>query len=447
MAHKKKERPQPVKEAGAVVPAEKLRERENLRIRRANLRREERDGTTLTLVDVTVAEADRVNRNGRLYPKEVWEAAIAAAQADIPEGKLWGLLEHEEGDWYGYGPAKGRLRNIAMLFESLYMDGTTVKATAVLPDTEAGNILRGLVEAGVAVGISSSGRASQKYLPAGEVMDNPTDPEELIAVIQDDFRLDTIDAVGDPSDPSGLVKAIESLQPAQQGREADPPSIPEAESEPQPAPAPAPAPIQTPKEESYMHPKLKALLERLGKTLEQVKSENNAEYLSCLEDIAAERAELAESAGRVPGLENEVARLKKEAADAKADLETERTERRREQRIALVDRVIAEAELPLLDPYKDGDKEVDLNAEFRNDLVEAAVAAESDESATALVAGRVARRKHELGARQIEARTQPPAPAAGAAPSLPIGQDPAGPDEVQELAALANTSFAAFLRG
>lgn len=197
-----------------------------------------------------------------------------------------------------------------------------------------------------------------------------------------------------------------------------------------------------------MHPKLKALLERLGKSLEQVKSENAPEYQACLEEIAAERADLTEQAGRVPGLENEVNRLKGELTEAQQALTAERRERQREQRTGLVDRAIAEAKLPLLPTYKEGDKDVDLNAEFRNDLVEAAVMADSDSAVKALIESRVARRKHELGQRPVTRDAGVPAAGGAApAPSLPEGKGPGEGDEVVRESALNNSAMALRLRG
>lgn len=87
----------------------------------ATLREEKRGGKTVTLVDVNVATAGKVNRNMRLYSREVWQAAIDAAQQDLQEGKLWGLVEHPKDSWDDWDPLKGRLENIWVLYERLWM--------------------------------------------------------------------------------------------------------------------------------------------------------------------------------------------------------------------------------------------------------------------------------------------------------------------------------------
>lgn len=180
-----------------------------------------------------------------------------------------------------------------------------------------------------------------------------------------------------------------------------------------------------------MHPKIKALLERLGKTLEQVKTDHPDEYRTCLEGIADEQATIAAEAARVPGLQADVTRLEGER-DAANNRATESAQALlTDTRTRMVDSAIDAAELPEIEPYQDGDTTVDLAGEWRTGLVESAVAAKSDAEAQALVKRQIGLRQHMLGGRQTESAgrgpQRPATPPAGRpapkAPALPVGEE------------------------
>ncbi len=350
------------------------------------LRREARGADTVTLIDVTVAVADRVNRNGRIYPKATWQAAIDAAQEDLKAGKLWGLLEHAD-DWDD--PLLGELECIVVRYESLTLDGDTVKASAVLIRTQKGNDLEALLTGGIAVGVSSSGYGSTKYFPASELLPDYPDPSAYIGVVQDDFRLLTIDFVSDPSDVAGSARRKERRERAQK--------------------------------ENRMHPLIKQLCERLGKTLEQVKKEHATEYYGVLETIAEQNAQ----AGAAPNAPAPVTApaaqpnappaqehrqpaapaapqpasqvegtLEREVLSLTTELRTERTERVRTARRNIAIAALESAQLPRAPKVG----EVDLDARFREQLEAAAIAAQSDDEARSLVDQMISERRALMGA-------------------------------------------------
>ncbi|GGO22151.1 hypothetical protein [Deinococcus humi] len=348
----------------------------------AALREETRSGKTVTLVDVTVATAGRVNRNGRLYSREVWQTAITAAQQDLTDGKLWGLLEHPD-DWYD--PAKGRLAAICLRYETLELDGDTVKATGVVIDTAAGQDLTALLGGGVAVGVSSNGHGSAKWLPAREVLLDFPDPEAYIQVIQDDYRLLTIDVVSDPSDVSGTARRRERKAP------------------------PAPTPPRP--QEGTMHPKIKALMEKYGcKTLEELKAkpEAQAEYLATLEAVMQESvnhpapAPTNTEAGTVSL--SDYRALEQTVVELRGQVGTLNTENHNARRDTIAVTALEAARLPSAGTVKHGDTEIDLDASFRAELIGVARTAESEDVARSAVERKIVERKAALGQRESAPR-------------------------------------------
>lgn len=347
---------------------------------RANLhvRKEARGDTTVTLIDVTVATAGKVNRNNRLYPRAVWEAAVAAAQPMLTAGELWGLLEHPE-DWYD--PLKGRLAAICIKYETLTIDGDVVSATGVLVETAAGQDLKALLESGIAVGISSNGTGSARYLPASEVAPDYSDPSAYIGVIQDDFRLLTIDAVSDPADLSGSARKKEHLR-------GKPPPLP--------------------KEASSMNKHLKALLDKYqGRTLEQVKADHPAEYLEALELIAKENVAPAPAiVVTEPGSVSlaDYRALETTVVELRGTVGNLTTQNHNATRDGIALTALEGARLPSAGTVKHGESEIDLDASFRAELTGIARTAESDEAARTAVASKITERRAVLGQRTTEGK-------------------------------------------
>lgn len=361
--------------------------RESLTLDRSNvtLREETRGDKTVTLVDVVVAQAGRVNRNGRLYSREVWQGAIEAAQEQIAEGKLWALLEHPEDGWDSWDPLKGRLERICLRYESLELDGDTVRATGRIVDTATGRDLKALLEGGIAVGVSSNGTGSAQYLPAKEVLPDHPDPEQFIQVIQPDFRLLTVDMVSDPSDVSGEARRRESRR--------------------QP----------TPPQESTMNKKLKAILDRFGMTEDEFKTQFPEQYaaLTAPETPAGTPAADAGtlSADGYRALEQTVVQLR-------AMVDSLTAENHNAKRDAIAITALEGARLPSAGTVKSGDTEIDLDASFRAELIGVARAAESSEAAQGAVASKIAERRAVLGQRESA-----PVPRGSGRINLPVGDN------------------------
>jgi hypothetical protein len=135
---------------------------------------------------------DTVNRNGRLYSKGVMEKEVHRYTRElINENRAYGELNHPKGPQID-------LERVCILIKELNIqsDGK-VYGKARVTETPKGQIVKGLMESGANLGVSSRGLGSLK------------ENEKGIMEVQDDFRLVTAsDVVADPSAPAAFVKGI-----------------------------------------------------------------------------------------------------------------------------------------------------------------------------------------------------------------------------------------------
>lgn len=136
------------------------------------------------------AQAELKNRNGRIYPKAVMESAINKYIAEYVQGKrALGELSHPENR----PTVKPELAS--HLITELRMDGNNVQGKAKILNTPQGQIVRGLLEGGVQLGVSTRALGSVKEQNGSQV-------------VQNDLQMHAIDVVGDPSGIDCWVNAI-----------------------------------------------------------------------------------------------------------------------------------------------------------------------------------------------------------------------------------------------
>lgn len=405
-----------------------------------------------------IAICDIINLNYRYYPRSAYEAANKRAERDMASGKLTMLLEHPGWDdgW------KGRLDAVAGRWTKLGIEerevewppdsGRTIRKPVVFGEgvytrNPSGQLVQSLIGDGVYVGLSTNGYSSVEWARFGDLgIDDPTgliDPDVEIPVTGDDFTYLTIDAVSLPANSGGQVYA-------ESGGYGPPPQRAPAAPTPTPVPSPTP-PAPVPGKESHMHPKIKALLERLGKTLEQVKADHPAEYLTALEEAARDGHANQAAATQLATAQGQLATTQTQLAQTQAALRLSEGNRVTESRTAMVDSALATAALPKLPPLEVGGETIDLNAKFREGLVAAAIAADSDEAATALLAQQIAIRAHELAGQQTEGvpNVRPTrTPAQG--PDLPVADNGATPPlefKQESAASLTGNPYILRMRG
>lgn len=129
------------------------------------------------------------NRNGRIYEDRILKPVIEKYVKEyVNTGSAGGELNH---------PARATIdpERVCHRITELRWDGDNVYGKALVLNTPMGNIVKGLIEGGFRLGVSSRGMGSLK-------------DKNGIQYVQDDFMLTTIDCVSDPSAPSAFVNGI-----------------------------------------------------------------------------------------------------------------------------------------------------------------------------------------------------------------------------------------------
>lgn len=131
------------------------------------------------------------NHNGRVYPREIMEKEVNRYINECIKPKRgFGELTHPNSPQIN-------LERVSHLVESLKLqsDGRVV-GKALVVETPCGNIVRGLIEGGASLGVSSRGLGSLKEGKDG-------------MEVQEDFHLVTpADVVSSPSAPDAFVQGI-----------------------------------------------------------------------------------------------------------------------------------------------------------------------------------------------------------------------------------------------
>lgn len=146
------------------------------------------DGKKNIYIEGIFMQADKQNRNGRLYSKPVMEKALGEYQKLIGEKRSLGELGHPPNPQIN-------LNQVSHLITELKFDGSDVYGKAKILDTPMGKIAKNFIEEGVRLGVSSRGLGSLKE-------------KNGINEVQDDFYLATVDIVADPSAPDAFVQGI-----------------------------------------------------------------------------------------------------------------------------------------------------------------------------------------------------------------------------------------------
>jgi len=149
----------------------------------------QKNGGKKYYIEGIFAQAEQKNRNGRVYPKPVMEKAVGKYVTEqVSKGRAVGELNHPEGPTVN-------LDKVSHKIESLQFDGNDVVGKASILDTPMGKIVEGLLSGGVNLGVSTRGMGSLQQSNDG-------------VVVKDDFLLNAIDIVQDPSAPSAFVNGV-----------------------------------------------------------------------------------------------------------------------------------------------------------------------------------------------------------------------------------------------
>ena len=147
------------------------------------------DGSKSYTIEGVFAQAEQKNRNGRIYPKMIMEKAVNKyAKEQVETKRAVGELNHPEGPTVN-------LDKVSHLITELKVEDKNVMGKATILGTPMGEVVKGLLEGGVQLGVSTRGMGSLER--RGDAM-----------YVKDDFMLNTIDIVQDPSAPGAFVNGI-----------------------------------------------------------------------------------------------------------------------------------------------------------------------------------------------------------------------------------------------
>jgi hypothetical protein len=130
------------------------------------------------------------NRNGRIYPKDVLMKEVKRYNQDfVNKKRAFGELGHPDGPTIN-------LERVSHMITKLYPDGNNFIGEAKIMNTPYGKIVKGLIDEGAQLGVSSRGMGS--LVQKGGMN-----------VVSDDFYIATAaDIVADPSAPDAFVEGI-----------------------------------------------------------------------------------------------------------------------------------------------------------------------------------------------------------------------------------------------
>lgn len=148
-----------------------------------------KNGGKTYVIEGVFMQADKKNRNGRVYEKSILEGAVNKYVTEqVKTGRAVGELNHPDGPTIN-------LDKVSHKITDLRFEGSDVVGKASILDTPMGQIVKGLLEGGVKLGVSSRGMGSLVQ-------------KQGTTFVNDDFLLATVDIVQDPSAPAAFVNGI-----------------------------------------------------------------------------------------------------------------------------------------------------------------------------------------------------------------------------------------------
>ena len=161
---------------------------------------EEKNGKKEQYIEGVFLQAGIKNRNGRIYPIDTMKKEVNRYIKEfVNKKRAYGELGHPEGPTIN-------LERVSHLITDLKEDGKNFVGKAKILSTPMGNIVKGLLNDGAKLGVSSRGMGSVEQRGNAQY-------------VQDDFMLATAaDIVADPSAPDAFVEGImEGVEWVQEG--------------------------------------------------------------------------------------------------------------------------------------------------------------------------------------------------------------------------------------
>jgi hypothetical protein len=152
--------------------------------------RNEKTGEKEYAIEGIFMQAEKKNRNGRVYPFHVLSKEVQRYNNDyVNKNRAFGELGHPDSPTIN-------LDRVSHMITKLYPDGNNIMGKAKILDTPNGKIVKSLLDGGASLGVSTRGVGSLKS-------------QNGFQLVQDDFHLATAaDIVADPSAPDAFVRGL-----------------------------------------------------------------------------------------------------------------------------------------------------------------------------------------------------------------------------------------------
>ena len=150
---------------------------------------EDKDGQKNVFIEGIFMQAEKKNRNGRVYPKETLYGAVEKYVTEqVKPGRAVGELDHPEGPTINLDKVSHKITELKFV-------GDDVVGKAQVLKTPMGQIVEGLIDGGVKLGVSSRGMGT-------------VENKGNASVVKPDYILATVDIVQDPSAQEAFVNGI-----------------------------------------------------------------------------------------------------------------------------------------------------------------------------------------------------------------------------------------------
>jgi len=151
---------------------------------------EDKEGKKNHYLQGVFMEGGIKNRNGRIYEDNVLRPEVERFNKEIvKENRGFGELGHPAGPQIN-------LDRVAIIIKEISQNGSQYRGKALVTETPMGQIVKGLLEGGAKLGVSSRALGSLKEGRDGAMM------------VQNDLKIITVDVVSDPSAPNAFVEGI-----------------------------------------------------------------------------------------------------------------------------------------------------------------------------------------------------------------------------------------------
>jgi len=151
---------------------------------------EETDGKKNYKIKGIFLQSEIKNRNGRVYPKDILDKEVRRYNMEfVNKKRAFGELGHPDGPTVN-------LERVSHMITKLYPEDNNFIGEAKIMNTPYGKIVKGLIDEGAQLGVSSRGMGSLVQRGGANY-------------VKDDFYIATAaDIVADPSAPDAFVEGI-----------------------------------------------------------------------------------------------------------------------------------------------------------------------------------------------------------------------------------------------